>query len=478
MYLYFNSNGVLKEIVDDKSTRKGSSEINKIYIYIEDTTPKSAFITYETSDGVKTNEYLIDEVITKTIPYNRYRDLKYFKDFQNYTFRVATIPNEVLNISGLTKASVRIALQDDTLFTLGMIVFTIEESVVLENSYISESEYQYLLKVIAGFDELNNTGVIGISTAIVDGSVSPYDLDRIVISLYNNNFTIARVIAGGSGNNVYKVVYTQNIMVINPLTSYPYAQGLQINGVNYRLAMKLSDLINDTGFITGANYYTKSEIDEIENTLITDINEVDSKLINNYYDKTTSDTKYVLTSNYTWDKLPNKPTTLSAFTNDEGFITNAVINLVNYYDKTTVDSIINTIKTGAYQVVSELPATGKEGVMYLVGIEPPYEMYVWENNEFIEIGTTEIDLTGYVKGTNLTADTIVMGNGASNIKTSTYTVSQASSVSNNVILTASVINTLLGAKQDLIDVGNGLTKEGNEIASDIYSTDLVIDIGD
>lgn len=478
MYLYFNSDGVLKEIVDDKATRKGSSEINKIYIYIEDITPKSAFITYETSDGVKTNEYLIDEVITKTIPYNRYRDLTYFKDFQNYTFRVATIPNEVLNVSGLTRANVRIALQDDTLFTLGMIVFTIEESVVLENSYISESEYQYLLKIIAGFDELNKNGVIGISTAIVDGSVSPYDLDRIVISLYNNNFTIARVIAGGSGNNIYKVVYTQNIMVINPLTSYPYAKGLQINGVNYRLAMKLSDLINDTGFITGTDYYTKREVDDIKDDLIIDIKEVDSKLTNNYYDKTTSDAKYVLTTNYTRDKLPNKPTALSEFTNDTGFITNAVSDLENYYDKTTLDNIINTIKIGAYQVVSELPTTGKEGVMYLVGNEPPYEMYVWENNEFIEIGTTEIDLTGYVKGTNLTANTIVMGNGASNVKSSNYQVSNTSSTSSNVILTASVIKILLDAKQDVVSVGNGLTKEGNEIASDIYSTDLVIDIGD
>ena len=33
MYLYFDNNGILKEIVDDVATRKGNNEVNKIYIY-------------------------------------------------------------------------------------------------------------------------------------------------------------------------------------------------------------------------------------------------------------------------------------------------------------------------------------------------------------------------------------------------------------------------------------------------------------
>lgn len=67
------------------------------------------------------------------------------------------------------------------------------------------------------------------------------------------------------------------------------------------------------------------------------------------------------------------------------------------YSQSEVNNLISNIKTGAYQVVAKLPATGEEGVVYLVGSEAPYTMYVWEDGAYISIGTTEIDLTGYMK---------------------------------------------------------------------------------
>ena len=54
--------------------------------------------------------------------------------------------------------------------------------------------------------------------------------------------------------------------------------------------------------------------------------------------------------------------------------------------------------------VEELPATGENGVLYFLPIEGGetpnlYEEYVWNNidSEFELLGTTEIDLSGYVK---------------------------------------------------------------------------------
>ena len=35
MYLYFDKNGVLKEIVNDEAIRQGSANYNKIYMYFE-----------------------------------------------------------------------------------------------------------------------------------------------------------------------------------------------------------------------------------------------------------------------------------------------------------------------------------------------------------------------------------------------------------------------------------------------------------
>lgn len=469
MYLYFDNNGILKEIVDDVATRKGNNEVNRLYIYVDGITPKTEWITYQTSDDVKSNETLIETTITKTIPYDRNRDLKYFKNFQEYLFYVATIPGNVLAVSGLTKASVRVALQDDSLMTLGLIIFTIEDSVVLQDSFITESQYQYLLNIISNFEELNNTGVIGISTRIVNGAVAPYDQGRIVLSTYNDNFTVATVVKNSTNQNVYSVLDMTFVKQVPYNNSNPNLEGLEINGRKYKVAYNTSQLNNDAGFITNAvsnliNYYDKTTVDE-------KLANID---LSEYYTKTESDGRYVLTTNFSWNNLANKPTSLSDFINDEGFITNTVSNLSNYYDKTTIDNIVATLKTGAFQVVNELPSSGAEGIVYLVGTEAPYTMYIWENNAFLNIGTTEVNLDGYVKGTNLNTNYVILGNGGSNVVASSYTINNQNANDPNSLLTAKVINALLGTKQDVLTEGQGINISNNEISTPVSTTSTTI----
>ena len=469
MYLYFDNNGILKEIVDDVATRKGNNEVNKIYIYVDGLTPKTEWITYQTSDNVQSNETLIETTITKTIPYDRNRDLKYFKNFQEYLFYVATIPSNVLTVSGLTKASVRVALQDDSLMTLGLIIFTIEDSVVLQDSFITESQYQYLLNIISNFEELDNTGIIGINTQIVNGAVAPYDQDRIVLSTYNDNFTIATVVKSSAGQNIYNVLDMTFVKQVPFNNSNPNLEGLEINGKKYKVAYNTSQLNNDAGFITNAvsnliNYYDKNTVDE-------KLANID---LSEYYTKTESDGRYVLTTNFSWNNLANKPTSLSDFINDEGFITNTVSNLTNYYDKTTIDTIVTTLKTGAFQVVSELPSSGTEGIVYLVGTEAPYTMYIWENDAFLNIGTTEVNLDGYVKGTNLNTNYVILGNGGSNVVASSYTINNQNANDPNSLLTAKVINTLLGTKQDVLTQGQGINISDNVISTPVSTTPTTI----
>ena len=469
MYLYFDNNGILKEIVDDVATRKGNNEVNRLYIYVDGITPKTEWITYQTSDGEQSNETLIETTITKTIPYDRNRDLKYFKNFQEYLFYVATIPSSVLAVSGLTKASVRVALQDDSLMTLGLIIFTIEDSVVLQDSFITESQYQYLLNIISNFEELDNTGVIGISTQIVNGAVAPYDQGRIVLSTYNDNFTIATVVKNSTNQNVYSVLDMTFVKQVSFDNSKPNLEGLEINGKKYKVAYNTSQLNNDAGFITNAvsnliNYYNKTTVDEkLANIDLSD-----------YYTKTESDGRYVLTTNFSWNNLANKPTSLSDFINDEGFINNTVSNLTNYYDKTTIDNIVATLKTGAFQVVNELPSSGAEGIVYLVGTEAPYTMYIWENNAFLNIGTTEVNLDGYVKGTNLNANYVILGNGGSNVVASSYTINNQNANNPNSLLTANVINTLLGTKQDVLTGGQGINISDNVVSTPVSTTSATI----
>lgn len=60
-----------------------------------------------------------------------------------------------------------------------------------------------------------------------------------------------------------------------------------------------------------------------------------------------------------------------------------------------------------YIVVSSLPSTGKKGVVYLVphqhGTRDIYDEYIWVNNAFEKIGSTDVDLSGYLKDTDISA---------------------------------------------------------------------------
>ena len=71
---------------------------------------------------------------------------------------------------------------------------------------------------------------------------------------------------------------------------------------------------------------------------------------------------------------------------------------VQYPSAKAVWDLVSTVKTNSFQVVSSLPVTGQEGIIYLV--ETPassgiYEQYIWEGNDYIDLGTTQIDLSGY-----------------------------------------------------------------------------------
>lgn len=102
---------------------------------------------------------------------------------------------------------------------------------------------------------------------------------------------------------------------------------------------------------------------------------------------------------------------LSVFNNDENFITNATNNLLNYYlknetyTKQEVNELIGQIKTTSFLVVDELPEVGETNIIYLLLKEQPnpsniYDEYIYVNEDWELIGTTEIDLTDYVKNTD------------------------------------------------------------------------------
>ena len=171
--------------------------------------------------------------------------------------------------------------------------------------------------------------------------------------------------------------------------------------VNITVPTKLTDLTNDNNFVTDANYvhtdnnYTtaeKNKLAGLSNYDDTEIKQqiaqagkIDTIKVNGtaqpVVDKTVSLT------------IPTVPTNISAFTNDKKYQTEDEVTSL-------IADAVGEIQTLEYNVVSSLPATGETGIIYLVsngGANPNiYDEYIYINGNFEKIGTTEIDLSGYL----------------------------------------------------------------------------------
>ena len=77
--------------------------------------------------------------------------------------------------------------------------------------------------------------------------------------------------------------------------------------------------------------------------------------------------------------------------------------------KSYVDEAVSDITGVEFRVVSSLPSTGEAGVIYLVSNSGTgtnvYDEYIWVSNAFEKIGTTDVDLSGYVQATEMVAIT-------------------------------------------------------------------------
>ena len=96
--------------------------------------------------------------------------------------------------------------------------------------------------------------------------------------------------------------------------------------------------------------------------------------------------------------IPTVPTTVSSFTND-----------ANYQNATQVSSAISSaigqITQFSFEVVQTLPATGNTSTIYLVPTtgtaQNIYDEYIYVNNAWEKIGSTNIDLSNYVQFSDL-----------------------------------------------------------------------------
>lgn len=175
MYLYFNSDGVIKEVVNDTAIRQGNSGVNRIHFFIEGASPEVVNNVYKAlsfDNGVRTfidveGNNLTTEAfdITTTnleIPYNKKRELKYFKYWTKYEMFTISVPDNILNDNGTVGCRIQMVLNegseidpdidtDDVLLTLGLVLFNVEittggKSIIQPDTAINIAQWNYLIK--------------------------------------------------------------------------------------------------------------------------------------------------------------------------------------------------------------------------------------------------------------------------------------------------------------------------------------------
>ena len=171
------------------------------------------------------------------------------------------------------------------------------------------------------------------------------------------------------------------------------------------------------------NFYTKAEVDELINGVVSRI-----------------------------------PTSLSQLSNAEtGFITVAVDNLVNYYKKSEINDIIGQLSTLSFEVVDSLPETGETNKIYLVPktqgqSQNGYDEYIFINETWEKIGSTDIDLSQYA-----TQDFVIqqVTSATQGMATIDYVSEQLTQALQEYVTTDTFTSSLAG-KQDLLVSGTNI----------------------
>lgn len=164
MYLYFDKNGVLLETINDEALRQYNHQVNTIYVYIEDS-PEYLRYWFERPNGDETEVYSTvnhpgDEIVTETIPVSAKRDLQKFQYGIKYKMFKILMPcgrligddeyeYNIFEDAGPVSLSIKAIYEEgERELTLGKVVFTIEQEVVVPSERISVSQFEYLLNTV------------------------------------------------------------------------------------------------------------------------------------------------------------------------------------------------------------------------------------------------------------------------------------------------------------------------------------------
>ena len=171
---------------------------------------------------------------------------------------------------------------------------------------------------------------------------------------------------------------------------------------------KTSELTNDSGYITSADVLAGVEASNTipamdgeasvgtevkfargDHRHPTDTSRASATDLTNH---TSNTTIHVTASDKTnWNGKANKATTLAGYGITDAMTAEQITQAIN--------AAVSSVSGISFEVVSELPASGESGKIYLLshahGERDNYDEYIYYNTAWEKIGNTDIDLSGY-----------------------------------------------------------------------------------
>lgn len=232
MYLYFDVNGNLREIIYNP-VREGSYGVDKIFIYVEpQSNPipedgefklpssfNSAKISFKAlntnqslngNDGTPLSMTKLSGDDSIQIPYDSKRDLKWFKYGYKYEVWSVTLPTEATAESGTVVATTYL-YSDSVQLALNTFTFNVEESVgIVLGSTMSESQYSYLYNKIQNIrvDALSEVPFYQMTVTVVLDALT--NINGRELTAYESNLETF-----GTAPNTYKgykITYNDEIL--------------------------------------------------------------------------------------------------------------------------------------------------------------------------------------------------------------------------------------------------------------------------
>ena len=182
--------------------------------------------------------------------------------------------------------------------------------------------------------------------------------------------------------------------VIESISVNNVAQTVTSKNVNITVPAATSDLTNDSNFAVDASYvHTDNNYTTTEKTKLggieagAEVNVLESISVNGTAQTITSKGVNITV-----------PTNNNQLTNGAGYQTASDVS-------NAISSAIGNISGVEFSIVQTLPATGAAGIIYLISNgsssgQNIYDEYVYVNNGFEKIGTTDVDLSGYMQNSN------------------------------------------------------------------------------